>query len=101
MIQPSLLLHQGIELVNAGSVKLFRFSPTLQTRSDELLELRKSRSLSSEEEAELAGISDLSRIFTFINAQLAADATWCPTHLEDMYGNEPDTFENTATPQSS
>ncbi|MEN9220820.1 MAG: hypothetical protein Q6M04_00125 [Thermostichus sp. BF3_bins_97] len=77
---------------------MFRFSPTLQARSDQLLERRRTGSLSVEEEAELAGISDLSRIFTFINAQLATDSAWCPTHLEDMYGSEPDISASTATP---
>jgi hypothetical protein len=98
MVQPSSLLNQGIGVVRAGNIKLFRFSPILQARSDELLERRKSGSLTPGEEAELAGISDLSRIFTFINAQLAADAKWCPTHLEDMYEKEPDISVSTVTP---
>ncbi|MEB3291632.1 MAG: hypothetical protein VKJ24_00590 [Synechococcales bacterium] len=34
---------------------------------------------STEEATEWAGITELSRIFTFINAELAAKAQWCPT----------------------
>ena len=33
------------------------------------------------------GISELLRIFTLINAQLAAQAKWCPMQLENMFDN--------------
>jgi hypothetical protein len=49
---------------------------------------KKANSLTVEEEAEYAGICDLERIFTLINAQLAAKSQWCPLQLEDMSENE-------------
>jgi hypothetical protein len=54
------------------SVSLFRFTDELQTRLETLLEKQKTDSLSDAEAADWAGITDLSRTFTFINAQLAA-----------------------------
>jgi hypothetical protein len=44
----------------------------LQTRMEGLLEKNKTGSLSSEEETELNGISELDRIFTYLNSLLAA-----------------------------
>jgi hypothetical protein len=46
--------------------------------------------LTSEEKAELDGISELSKIFTLINAQLATQVKWCPTQLENLSNNELD-----------
>jgi hypothetical protein len=95
MIQPSSLMYEGIQSVQTGSFYLFRFTDGLQTRFEELLERNKTEQLTADEQAELAGISDLSRIFTFINAQLAAQAKWCPTPLETWYANVPATSANT------
>jgi hypothetical protein len=58
--------------------------PVKQSRFEELLEKKKADILSPEEEAEYAGISELERIFTLINAQLAAKSKCCPTQLEDL-----------------
>lgn len=67
-------MPSGVQITQVGDLKLFHFSEDLQARSDELLERSKAGVLTSDEAAELAGISELSRIFTFINAQLAAQA---------------------------
>ncbi|GAB4145498.1 MAG: hypothetical protein Fur0046_23130 [Cyanobacteria bacterium J069] len=98
MIQPSSFLPTGIHLQPVGNFSLFRFTDDLQTRLETLLEKQKTDSLSDAEAAEWAGITDLSRTFTFINAQLAAQAKWSPAKLEDWYSNEPDTAANIATP---
>ncbi len=72
MIQPSSLLPDGIEIKQVNNFKLFKFTDDLQARSDELLERNKAELLTPEEAAELAGISELSRIFTLINAMIIA-----------------------------
>lgn len=86
MVKPSSLLTSGIQMQQAGNLSLFRFTEELQSRFEFLLSIRKSRSLTTEEEAELAGIAELSRIFTFINAQLSVRAQWCPLSLFGMWG---------------
>ena len=72
MIQPSSLLPDGIEIQQVNNFSLFKFTEDLQARSDELLERNKAGLLTPEEAAELAGISELSRIFTLINAMVVA-----------------------------
>jgi len=72
MIQPSSLLPDGIEIEQVNNFHLFKFTDDLQARSDELLERNKAGLLTPEEAAELAGISELSRIFTLINAMIVA-----------------------------
>ena len=72
MIQPSSLLPDGIEIKQVNNFNLFKFTDDLQARSNELLERNKAGLLTPEEAAELAGISELSRIFTLINAMIIA-----------------------------
>ena len=97
MVQPSLLMPSGIMMSEFGNVYLFKFTNELQSRFEELLEKKKADSLNPVEEAEYAGISELERIFTLINAQLATKSKWCPTNLEDLYDEESDNFINTIT----
>lgn len=78
MVKPSSLLPSGIQLNEFGNIYLFRFTDQLQERLETLLEKRKTEVLTPEEATEWAGITELSRIFTFINAELAAKAQWCP-----------------------
>ena len=73
MIEPSSWLRSGITIEKIDQVNLVKFTPELQTRLEELLDKHKSGSLSQEEEAEYAGISELERIMTFINAKLIAN----------------------------
>ncbi|MEW6496676.1 MAG: hypothetical protein AB1589_29760 [Cyanobacteriota bacterium] len=98
MVQPSALMPSGIKMSEFGNIYLFKFTDELQSRFEELLEKKKAGILTPEEEAEYAVISELERIFTLINAQLAAKSKWCPTQLEDLYDNEPDPSVNTVTP---
>lgn len=69
--QPSSLIHE-IRLNQVGNWQLFKFSETLQLRMENLLERKKSDQLTLDEIAELEAISELDRIFTHMNAMLAA-----------------------------
>ena len=101
MIQPSSLMFSGIQIKQLNDVYLFRFTEELQTRSEELLERSKTGALTPEEEIELAGISELSRIFTFVNSKIAAQFKWSPEQLKQLYDDEPETSVNTAIPQNT
>ncbi len=83
MVKPSSLLTDGICLQEFGNIHLFRFTNQLQDRLEVLLEKSKLGTLTPEEATEWAGITELSRIFTFINAELAAKAQWCPTQFDN------------------
>ncbi|MEL6469167.1 MAG: hypothetical protein AAFP20_15075 [Cyanobacteria bacterium J06614_10] len=69
--QPSSLIHE-IRLKPVGGQHLFKFSETLQSKMESLLERKKADQLTAEEIAELNAISELDRIFTHMNAMLAA-----------------------------
>lgn len=101
MVQPSALMSSGIQMSEFGNIYLFRFNDKLQSRFEELLEKRKTNQLTPEEEVEYAGISELQRIFTLINAQLATKSKCCPTQLENLYDNELDTSVNTVIPPNT
>jgi hypothetical protein len=83
MVQHSSLRRSGITMSQMGEIYLFKFNDELQTRFEDLQQQKKQRSLTPAEQAEPAGISDLSRIFTLMNAQLAVQAKWCPTQPEN------------------
>jgi hypothetical protein len=69
--KPSSLIHEiCIEKVDRWN--LFKFSESLQMRMEDLLEKKKADLLTSEEMAELDAIGELDRIFTHINAMVAA-----------------------------
>lgn len=72
MIEPSSWLRSGITVEKVDGVNLLRFTDELHTRLEELLEKRKAEQLTPVEEAEYAGISELERILTFVNAKLIA-----------------------------
>lgn len=69
--KPSSLLHE-IKIEKVGEWNLFKFSESLQLRMEELLEKKKSDQLALEEIGELEAIAELDRIFTHINAMVAA-----------------------------
>ncbi len=85
MVQPSSFMPSGIRMSQVGDVYLFKFTDDLQDRLEVLLDENKEDALTPAERAELDGISELLRIFTFINAQLVAQAKACPSELEDLY----------------
>ena len=72
MIEPSSWLRSGVTVETTDGVNLVKFTSDLHSRLDELLTKRKSHPLTDEEEAEYAGISELERILTFVNAKLIA-----------------------------
>jgi hypothetical protein len=100
MIKPSSLISTGIEVESFGSSYLFRFNDQLQERMESLLEKSKQDSLTIDETTEWAGIKELSRIFTFINAELAIKAQWCPAQIDNSSANEANSAANTAIPQN-
>ncbi|AGF51656.1 ssr3532 [Synechocystis sp. PCC 6803] len=69
--KPSSLVHE-IHLEKVGSWNLFKFNESLQLRMEDLLQKKKSDKITIEEIAELDAIGELDRIFTHINAMLAA-----------------------------
>ncbi len=69
--KPSSLIHE-ICIDKVGSWKLFKFSEPLQQRMEALLENKKADQLSATEIEELDAIGELDRIFTHINAMMAA-----------------------------
>ena len=69
--KPSSLIHE-IRLEKVGNWNLFKFSEPLQQRMENLLERKKADQVTPDEIAELDAIGELDRIFTHINAMLAA-----------------------------
>jgi hypothetical protein len=72
--KPSSLIHE-IQLEKVGNWNLFKFSESLQLRMENFLEKKKADQLTPSEIAELDAIAELDRIFTRINAMLAAQNT--------------------------
>ncbi|MGF1574535.1 MAG: hypothetical protein ACFCU9_01115 [Cyanophyceae cyanobacterium] len=69
--KPSSLIHE-IKLEKVDNWNLFKFSEPLQLRMECLLEKKKADQITSDEISELDAIGELDRIFTHINAMLAA-----------------------------
>ncbi len=74
MVQPSSWIETGIKIEKVRGLNLFKFTDELQNRLETLLDRQKADLLTSEETAELAGISELERIFTLMNARIIADS---------------------------
>ena len=72
MIEPSSWLRSGITVEKVNGVNLVKFTNELHTRLEELLEKRKIQSLTPQEETEYAGITELERVLTLVNAKLIA-----------------------------
>ena len=69
--RPSSLINE-VNLEKVDDWYLFKFSESLQLRMESLLEKKKGDRLTPDEITELDAIGDLDRIFTHINAMLAA-----------------------------
>ena len=100
MVQPSSLIPVGMNIVPLGNVFLFHLTDDLQDRLENLLDRKKADALTNEQIAELEGITELSRIFTLINAQIAEKAAWCPLKPENLFENSPEVSVNTAIRQN-
>lgn len=81
MVQPSSWVEAGIQIQTVRGLNLFKFTDELQNQLKTLLDQHKNHTLSETEAAELAGISELDRIFTLVNARIIArnDALPCGT----------------------
>ncbi|BAY84459.1 hypothetical protein NIES267_39550 [Calothrix parasitica NIES-267] len=74
MVQPSSWVESGIQISEIRNLYLFKFTPELQSRLDQLTEKKKADMLTPDEEAELTGILELDRIFTLLNAKIIAES---------------------------
>jgi hypothetical protein len=74
MVQPSSWIEAGIELQKIRGLNLFKFTNELQLRLETLIDRQKSELLTPTETAELAGITELDRIFTLMNARIIAES---------------------------
>ncbi len=74
MVQPSFWIDSGIQISKVRNLNLFKFTDELQFRLEELSDKKKAGVLTSNDEAELAGILELDRIFTLLNAKVIAES---------------------------
>jgi hypothetical protein len=74
MVQPSSWVDSEIQISKVRNLYLFKFTSELQFRLEELSENKKAGMLTSQEEAELAGILELDKIFTLLNAKIIAES---------------------------
>jgi hypothetical protein len=71
-ISPQSLLEQGIRVEKIDDLRLFKFTDTLQDKLEDLLAKNQTVTLTTTEQEELDSISELDRIFTYLNSLLAA-----------------------------
>jgi hypothetical protein len=71
--KPSSFVHE-IRVEKFNNWNLFKFSDSLQRRMENLLEKKKADLLTLEETSDLDAIGELDRIFTHINAMVAAQS---------------------------
>ena len=69
--KPSALIHE-IRIEKVGEWNLFKFSNELQNKMELLLDKKKTELLTDAEVSELEAIGELDRIFTHVNAMVAA-----------------------------
>ncbi len=73
MIKPSSFIDTGIQVQLVRGLLLFKFSEFLQERLESLNEKQREEQLTPDETVELAGILELDRIFTLLNAKIIAE----------------------------
>jgi hypothetical protein len=74
MVQPSFWIEVGIQIQKVRGLNLFKFTDDLQNRLEVLIDLQKANVLTPEETTELAGITELDRIFIMMNARIIAES---------------------------
>ncbi|XGV87408.1 MAG: hypothetical protein ACAF42_18210 [Limnothrix sp. BL-A-16] len=74
MTKPSSFIDSGIQIQSVRGLFLFKFSEYLQERLENLNEKQREGLLTSDETVELAGILELDRIFTLLNAKIIAES---------------------------
>jgi hypothetical protein len=80
MVQPSFWIEAGLQIQKVRGLNLFKFTDDLQARLEILLDQHKNNSLTEAEKAEFAGITELDRIFTLINARIIAESAPAVPH---------------------
>jgi len=70
-LQPSRLLAEHLKIERQAGLTVFKFTAATQERLEDLLNCRKERELTADEQAEFEALAELDRIFTYINSQLA------------------------------
>ena len=69
-ISPSSLLDEGVCVEEIDGLRLFKFTENLQSRLECLLMANETNELSETDRAELDGLVELDRFFTYLNARL-------------------------------
>jgi hypothetical protein len=72
VISPKSLLETGIRVEKVDGFRLFKFTDDLQDKLEELIAKNQSATLTTTEQEELDSISELDRIFTYLNSLLVA-----------------------------
>jgi hypothetical protein len=72
VISPQSLLETGIRVEKVDDLRLFKFTDDLQDKLEGLLEKNQVSMLTEIEQEELDSISELDRIFTYLNSLLVA-----------------------------
>lgn len=73
LLRPSAILPEGISIQKVNGLTLFKFTEPLGIRMQELLDRKKSDTLTPDEALELETIGELDNIFSYINAVMAAE----------------------------
>jgi hypothetical protein len=73
MVQPSFWIEGGVEIQKVRGLNLFKFTHEIQVRLESLIDRQKCNLLTPAETNELAGITELDRIFTLMNARIIAE----------------------------
>lgn len=66
-------LYNDIQFDPSDKARHFQFSDRLQERLENLLTDRKNRSLTTDEESEMAELMELNQILSFVNTKLAVE----------------------------
>jgi hypothetical protein len=98
MKQPSFWLYKGIKLNPSDKFRPFYFSEELQLKLESLLEKSKEQQLDADEQAEMVGLLELNKIFSFVNTQLATQQWQSTTSPANLSANGQDSSANIATP---
>jgi hypothetical protein len=72
IISPQSLLENGIRVEKVDDLRLFKFTDDLQDRLEVLVDKNQMGVLDATEQKELDSISELDRIFTYLNSLLVA-----------------------------
>jgi len=72
IIKPPSIIETGIKVETVNGNQLFKFTDSLQSRLETLLEKNQINALNSEEQEELNAINELDRLFTYLNSLLIA-----------------------------